>query len=273
MTVIDSTAVGRWRGHIGRTEIRRQRLDAAGLVKFARAIGEDGNAHQAPPPLAAWAWFHDSPVNADLDEDGHAKRGGLIPEICLPRRMFAGTQWTFVAPLLIDEWGELELRVNDVAGKQGRKGALVFVEILRTLRQRGRPRSIERQTLVYRKKDVALQMPAPVAPPEAAMVWRPDEVELFRFSAATSNAHRIHYDRDYARGHEGYPDLVVQGPLVASKLARLAARQGVLASFDARFEAPTFVNQPVSLIALEAGQYAAIRCDGTIAVRARATFR
>jgi len=278
-SAISAEQIADWRGAIGRTSVLQQTLDEASLRRFAVAVGADTDVEKRPPPLAHWAWFLDAVETSGLGADGHAQRGaGLLPPIALPRRMFAAATMRFQAPLVLEESADLTLTVADVTLRQGKTGDLVFVEVDRALSQRGEARVIERQTLVYRGQGDPLPpvLEGPTGGHGADEVWIPTTVELFRFSAATFNAHRIHYDQPYARAVEGYPDLVVHGPLTAARLAGLAVRRAggaPLKTFQFRAVAPLFVNQPVRLSAGDpSGGLAATRCDGAIAMSAEATI-
>ena len=270
--------IARWRSHIGRSEVRRQRLDIEALRRFAAAVGGDLDVERSPPPLAHWAFFLETPTGADLGPDGHPRRGpGLLPPITLPRRMFASSTMHFGAPLRLDEEAQLTLTVADVLSRSGKTGDLVFVQVDRALTQNDQLCVSEQQTLVYRDASPPMASVEPAATPGGThdAVWTPTPTDLFRFSAVTFNAHRIHYDRAYAQEIEGYPDLVVQGPFTAVKLAALAQRKQPgrrLASFEFRASAPLFVGQPVSLTDFD-GEVRAIRCDATLAMSARATYQ
>ena len=277
MSGIDEAVIARCRGAIGRRRDLTQRLDASSLLRFAVATGWDGDSQ--PPPLVHWAFFHEVAHDSDLGADGHPRPGGFLPFAPeLPRRMFASAVLRFERPLVLDAPAEMALEVTDVRHKQGREGDLLFVEVSRTIVQSGAPCVRETQTLVYRPALAAAPSPLPApapdafATPEVGELWRPGRVNLFRFSAATFNGHRIHYDRRYAVEVEGYPDLVVHGPFLAARLAALAARPGPLASFEFRAGAPCFVDQPIRLAQVAPGELQAIRCDGVVCVTARATY-
>ena len=263
-----------WQAHIGRSEIRNDVLSVETLRRFAVAVGADEDVEGHPPPLGHWAFFLDAVDGSRLDADGHPRRGGLMPPIRFPRRMFAASTMQFIAPLTLGAAAELRLSVSDVRHRAGKSGELVFVEVDRSLVQNGVPRIAERQTIVYRGpgEAVAPVQPAPPVDGEGGDEgWIPGPVDLFRFSAVTFNAHRIHYDLDYARDVEGYPGLVVQGPFVAAKLCALAGTAGPVRSFVFRAQAPLFSGQPIRLVAGdEAGAVAAIRCDRVTAMSARA---
>jgi 3-methylfumaryl-CoA hydratase len=268
--------ITRWRTHIGRQKIQREMVDANVVTRFALATGAREAIERTEPPLAHWAFFLDPVANDRLGEDGHPRRGDFLPPVHLPRRMFAATSIHFGESLELGAFAECTARVTDVSHKAGRSGDLVFVELQRTISQGSRLCIDEKQTIVYRtageRVPAVVESPAPKAGAER---WVPGPVDLFRFSAVTFNAHRIHYDQRYAREVEGYPDLVVHGPFTAVKLLAHARRSSdrKLSRLSVRILAPLFVSQPVSLVSdAEVGCYAAIRCDGTRAVTAQAEF-
>lgn len=273
MTAVTDADIITWRQYVGRTDVRRQRLDMASLRNFAAATGAADNMETAPPPLALWAWFTDPIADDELGSDGHRKRGGFLPPITLPRRMFAAASFRFEAPLLLDREAEMTLRIAGLEHKTGQTGDLVFVTVDRTVCQEDVVRVTERQTLVYREAGRPVPSPGVAGDAEIGEVWQPEPVHLFRFSAATFNSHRIHYDTAYATDVEGYPALVVHGPFTAAKLAMLAARDGGLATFAFRARTPLFVGQPVRFEKDAPGEFHARRCDGAIAVSATATYR
>jgi 3-methylfumaryl-CoA hydratase len=268
-----------WRGHVGRTEVRSQIIDAETLRRFAAAIGADLDVESKTPPLAHWAFFLEVVGPDEIGPDGHPRRGrGIMPAITLPRRMFASAAMRFGAPLAIGHEAELTLTVADVKHRVGKTGELVFVEVDRVLSQDGHDCVTERQTIVYRGAGEAT---APIQPAElparaGEMIWAPTTVDLFRFSAVTFNSHRIHYDQAYARDEEGYPGLVVHGPFTAVRLAALAARShpgAPMKGFSFRAVSPLFVGQPIRLAPSEtSGEVEATRCDGALAMSASATF-
>ncbi|MFI0961257.1 MaoC family dehydratase N-terminal domain-containing protein [Streptomyces sp. NPDC021080] len=203
------------------------------------------------PPL--WHWLHllDRPAQAELGEDGHPREGGLfLPPLPDRRRMFGGGRLEFREPIRI---GDLLTRRSEVASVRVRRGGSGWL-LLVTVRQEylvdGEIRTVEEQDIVYKQADA---VPGSVAKPTAAPAeapagpWsfalRPDPTLLFRFSALTYNAHRIHYDRGYVREVEGYPDLVVHGPLLALALLELPRRfapERQVATFAFRSRAPLF---------------------------------
>jgi 3-methylfumaryl-CoA hydratase len=195
------------------------------------------------PPFFHQLYFW-SPVAPDgLGRDGHPKVGGLIPDMGLPRRMWAGGRLAFLAPLLTGQTAVRTTVVESASHKDGRSGPLGFVTLRHDIHQGGTLCVTEWQDLVYRQ-DPDLNAPGPIVP-----VARSDETDmrhaqfnstvLFRYSALTFNGHRIHYDLDYARDVEGYDGLVVHGPLLAQLLMLMATEViGPLSEFAFRATAP-----------------------------------
>lgn len=270
---VSAEDVEAWRGWIGKVEVRDEVLDAEALRRFAAAVGSDLEVERAPPPLAHWAFFLPVVSGAEIGPDGHPKRGGFLPPVSLPRRMFASADMGFGARLRLGETARQTSTIADVRHRSGRSGDLVFVEVDRAITQNGETCVAERQTIVYRGEG------GPTPPVEAVeqpsspgdVTWTPGPVDLFRFSAVTFNSHRIHYDAPYAHDEEGYPGLVVHGPFTASKLfgfaeSRLGAR---LKTFAFRAQSPMFAGQPIRLTAAETeGEVRAVRCDGAVAMAA-----
>ena len=268
MTVTDAD-IDTWRGWIGRSETRRQVLDPQIARRYAAAVGADLDVERAFPPLGHWAYFVDVVGRDGIGSDGHPRRGGdgLMPPITLPRRMFAAGAMDFVEPLALNRDAELTLAIADVRHRSGRSGDLVFVEVDRVLRQDDRPRIKERQTIVYRDAGEPAPPVVPAAdPPAGDETWTPTTADLFRFSAATFNSHRIHYDLPYATEEEDYPGLVVQGPLTAAKLFAFAGARGPIRRFAFQAKAPLFAGQAITLREREGHACEAIRVDGMVAL-------
>lgn len=179
------------------------------------------------PPSWHWLYFLDTPSASRTGADGHPLKGGFLPPVPLPRRMWAAGTLKIEQPLTLGVPASRQSTIRSVELKEGKTGALVFVNIDHALYQGGRLCILEEQNVVYRDMPRAF---TPLPPGEAALVapdWTetvmPDPVLLFRFSALTYNGHRIHYDRDYATQVEFYPALVVHGPLLATLLLDLVA--------------------------------------------------
>lgn len=217
---------------IGRTQ-EASDIITAQLVKGLRAtlFLDIGNPVEGDIAPFTTHWCLAQPVApmSEIGSDGHPARGGFLPPVPLPRRMWAGGQIEFIDPLRVGDAVTRSSRISDVNLKSGSTGTLCFVSVEHTITT---PRGIairERHDIVYR------DMPAPSDKPAAAPAPAPagkireahmaDPVLLFRYSALTFNGHRIHYDRDYVTKVEGYPGLIVHGPLQASLLIEFAARQ------------------------------------------------
>jgi 3-methylfumaryl-CoA hydratase len=187
---------------------------------------------------------------SQLDGDGHPKRGGFLPPITLPRRMWAGGRLHFYAPIPIGAEAERRSTILRIDSKSGKSGALVFVTVQHEIWVDDQLAISEEQDIVYRDHPTQ----ANVAQKTADLIGKPAEWSapltataplLFRYSALTMNAHRIHYDLPYATGVEHYPELVLQGPLAATLLADLAAAhsQRSIASFSFRGVSPILAGQ------------------------------
>ncbi|MEL6264029.1 MAG: MaoC family dehydratase N-terminal domain-containing protein [Pseudomonadota bacterium] len=255
---------------------RRTARRMQSLMRPAPALAEG----DALPPLWCWLYFHaPAPLDA-LGRDGHAAKGGFLPPVPLPRRMWAGGRFEFPGTLRIGRPATRRSRILDVAEKTGRSGALCFVTVEHAYAQGGVTAWREEHDIVYREDPAPGSAPPPSPPAPGGATDRetvtPSPVMLFRYSALTFNGHRIHYDRDYAREVEGYRDLVFHGPLTATLLADLADRRtpGRLARFDYRARAPLFDTAPFG-IALDRGATTrawAATPDGRLAMTAEAQF-
>lgn len=246
---------------VGSTETT---VDAVTPVPFAalaatldRGCEQPAPGTPLPPP---WHWLYFLPVvrQSEIGADGHATRGGFMPPVPLPRRMWAASRIEFREPLLVGDRIERRSTVVAVDSKSGRSGALVFVRVRHEIRRASgaaasEPAIVEESDIVYREAARPGEAaPEPrAAPATPADGWErrivPDPVLLFRFSALTFNGHRIHYDRPYATGVEGYPGLVVHGPLLATLLLdalRHEHPQARVARFEFRALRPTFDLQP-----------------------------
>ena len=207
------------------------------------------------PPLWHWLYFLPLHRQSEIGPDGHARRGGFLPPVPLPRRMWAGGRFEFRAPVRVGDAVERRSAIVDVSAKEGRSGRLVFVTVRHELRCNGAedPALVEFHDIVYRdEKKPGEPEPSPTA--AATGDWQreivPDDVLLFRYSALTFNGHRIHYDRRYVTQVEGYPGLIVHGPLIATLLLDLLRREAPDAQVAAfRFKAvrPTFDLHPFKL--------------------------
>jgi 3-methylfumaryl-CoA hydratase len=256
---------------IGRTRAEEAVLDPELARRYAAAMGAPLDVERVFPPLGHWAYFNEAAAPADLGPDGHPRRGGFMPPVELPRRMFAAAEFRFEAPLALGEPAERVSTIADVRRRAGRSGELVLVDVEHRLRQAGDLKLSDTQTIVYREAGAPTPRIAGNGVAGDGEVWRPTPVDLFRYSAATFNGHRIHYDDPYVREVEGYPALVVHGPFTAAKLCALSSllAGAPLKSFSFRAHAPLFVGQSVLLrIGAEPSSVEAIRCDGERAMTA-----
>ena len=205
------------------------------------------------PPLWHWLYFLPTQRQSELGPDGHPRRGGFLPPVELPRRMWAGGRFAFHAPLRVGDAVVRTSTIEDVVAKEGRTGPLVFVTVRHEVHRDGGGELalVEHQDIVYRgeRRPDDVEPPPTVAPTGAAWQRRivADEVLLFRYSALIFNGHRIHYDRRYVTEVEGYPGLVVHGPLLATLLLDLLHRHAPdadVAGFRFRAVRPTFDLHP-----------------------------
>lgn len=232
---------------IGRSQSVIDRLEPARSNALDVALGGEGGRSVGDPlpGLHHWLYFWDVKPPAGLGVDGHPAKGGFLPPVPLPRRMWAGGRVGFQAPLVLGAEVRKTSTILNVTEKSGRSGSLVFVTVRHELQADGKIAITEEQDLVYRDATTTAA-PAPVAAPAPTATWvetvQPDPTLLFRYSALTMNGHRIHYDRPYALNEEFYPGLVVHGPLQATLLMRLAAAglAQPVTSFEFRGRQPAF---------------------------------
>ena len=246
--------LSRW---IGRKLVRRDWINANRVAAWNATLDRDDPFPQQgePAPLGFhWTLFPPLAKQSDLGPDGHERRGEFLPPVQLSHRMWAGSSVEFGQPLRVGESAQQTSVIESIEEKQGRAGPLVFVKVRHTI-EGNRGVSIEdEQTLVYRNPVSADAAGPAEADRPAPGKWRrqivPDDVLLFRYSALTFNGHRIHYDRRYATEVEGYPGLVVHGPLLATLLLDLVRRELSDRSIERfRFRAlrPTFDVSPFTV--------------------------
>jgi 3-methylfumaryl-CoA hydratase len=270
---------------IGRTETTTDPMSCVQAQSAQAMLDDPGTAlvnGEALPPLWHWFYFLPRAPQAGLDADGHPQRGGFLPPIPYPRRMFAGARVQWHRPLVVGVPAQRESRIGNVLMKSGKSGRLAFVTVTNRFVQDGELCIEESQDIVYREPSDRVN--APVAtdwPPLPEGSWtrvlQPDTRLLFRFSALTFNAHRIHYDRAYASEVEGYPGLVVHGPLTAILLSELVRHSTArpMHAFSFRGVAPLFDLGPVRLVGTLEGDKLALQAqgpDGTAALVASATL-
>lgn len=270
-----------WIGRERRVSAQLDPWPAAAMHALLDLPGDAPGPGDALPPLWSWLYFLETVSQAQLGEDGHPRKGGFLPPVDLPRRMWAGSALEFVRPLTVGEPYVRTSTVAEIVDKSGRSGALCFVTVNHEIAGAGGIAVRERQTIVYREPaDPAARPPSSDAPPQSA-TWRrscvADPRLLFRYSALTFNAHRIHYDAAYASGEEGYPGLVVHGPLQATLMVELvrANTDRGLAAFEFQGRQPLFAGEPFEVCADLAGDEVALRVQRADGVTAsgRATLR
>jgi 3-methylfumaryl-CoA hydratase len=251
------TDLSHLRDWIGRSESRADLITATPVAALSATLDRDDPAPApgtALPPLWHWLYFTPLTRQSELGEDGHAKRGGFLPPVPLPRRMWAGGRLEFLQPLCVGETVARSSAIKDVTIKHGRSGALVFVCVRHEFSNQSGLALAEEHDIVYRDApQPGAAAPVPTAAPPGEQFSReivPDPVLLFRYSALTFNGHRIHYDRSYVTGVEGYPGLIVHGPLIATLLKDLLRRNlpgAQVRRFSFKAVRPTFDIHPFSV--------------------------
>lgn len=242
-----------WRAWIGRTRTATEVLDPEPARRLQATLGRPATiaADDALPPAWHWLHFHDVVAAGELGPDGHPRLGVVMPPVPLPRRMWAGGTLGFHAPLRLGRPTTRTSTFTAIEEKHGRSGSLIFVTVDHELRQDDRLCVSERQDIVYREMPTEAVTVDPEPAPTDGTVstgWTLDSTALFRYSALTFNGHRIHYDADYCRQVEGYPGLVVHGPLIATLLLDLAVRHDrPLGRFTYRARSPLFAGEPFTV--------------------------
>jgi 3-methylfumaryl-CoA hydratase len=238
---------------LGRTETQRDVVTAAPIHRLAATLGVDPPTGDDGDPLPMmWHLLFCATATPGhlLGSDGHPVRGGFLPPVTLRRRMYAGGRIDVAEPLRLGEEVTRRSTVGDVTEKAGRSGGLVIVTVVNEYTTPGGGRVVDEQDLVYTNAPPSRPHSSAIIP-DAPLHQRvpTDEVMLFRYSALTFNGHRIHYDDHYATAVEGYPGLVVHGPLLATLLAAMATRHSGrrVARFTFRATAPLFAGDDIEL--------------------------
>ena len=236
-----------WKDWVGRREFGRDTLGSTPARALLATLNSDlpTEPGSALPALFNWLYFLKFAPMSEVGPDGHPKRGGFLPPVELPRRMWAGSRCRFFAPLRVDDEAEKTSVIVKIETKSGKAGTMVFVTVRHEIRVGGQLVLEEDQDIVYMGIPEKFRLAEPIAAPAAdwSEVVAIDPVMLFRFSAVTFNGHRIHYDRTYAKDVERYPGLVVHGPLQAVLLFDAACRREpgrTPARFDFRGVRPLF---------------------------------
>ena len=241
---------------IGKTERLSDVVSQGAVDRFCATLGAKAS-NKGVPPGFHWCTCLPNASLAQLGEDGHPAKGGFLPPIPAPRRMWAASAVEFLAPIAPTATIDRQLTVACVKEKSGKSGSLYFVEVEQETTADGVDAVRERQTIVYREPAAE-----PILLPKAGSVdlseWEftetvtPSETMLLRYSALTFNAHRIHYDLPYARDVEGYPALIVHAPLMATLLLQFVERISDgrnIVAFSFRGQKPAFCNQEITLTA------------------------
>jgi 3-methylfumaryl-CoA hydratase len=274
------------RSWIDRTETVGDTVTLAPLRALTATLDrEDAPQNAGDPVPPCWHWLYFLPIHrqSEIGPDGHAKRGGFLPPVPLPRRMWAGSRIEFLSPLRVGQAITRTSRIKDVRLKEGRTGPLVFVNVRHEIRGDGELAINEEHDIVYRENpQPGESTPAGVAAPDDARWTRriePDDVLLFRYSALTFNGHRIHYDRRYVTTVEGYPGLVVHAPLIATLLLDLLRRElpeALVSGFSFKAVKPIFDVAPFEVCGKRDGDKTvklwARTPDGHVAMDASATL-
>ena len=268
---LDPATLVQLQNWVGRTETLADDISSApvrGLAATLDLAESPSMTGAALPPLWHWLYFLPQPRQSEIGPDGHARRGGFLPPVPLPRRMWAGgrLQWAPRNSLRMGDPVKRISRIESVTHKSGRTGDLLFVLVRHEVHNTSGLALSEEHDIVYR----ANPLPGdPVPPPQAApggAAWSetvtPDDVLLFRYSALTFNGHRIHYDRRYVTEVEGYPGLIVHGPLIATLLMELLRKRmpGVqVKSFSFRAVRPVFDIAPFQVHGLPSPDGSAVQ--------------
>ncbi|MFT5577693.1 MAG: 3-methylfumaryl-CoA hydratase [Paraglaciecola psychrophila] len=258
----EEIAIDHLRSWIGKQDRHSDTITAELLKRYQATLSAYTDLSQELPaqlPLGIHWCLAQPAISAEgLGADGHPAKGGFMPPVPLPRRMWAASSVRFHHSPAIDVAIERTSTITDVVLKHSaQSGPLVFVHVDHLYRQDNRTVIEDRQTIVYRQLAAYQAAPAQAMPRAAhAITVTPDNILLFRYSGITFNSHRIHYDQHYTTTEEGYPGLVVQGPMMASMLMNLAQAsrpKEPLRRFEFRGLAPAFVDQDLRLAVIDKG--------------------
>ena len=242
-----------WQDWIGRRTTSRELLDPAQANHMAVTLDRDPSYRAGDPLPPAWHWlyFHDLVKASDLGAEGHPRLGLVMPPVPLARRMWAGGILAFHSQIHLGEVVDRSSLIKSVTPKEGRSGPLFFVTVEHVFSSGGIVLLVEEQTIVYRNLSNEPESRNPqYAPPDpefSRKCWL-NSTALFRYSALTFNGHRIHYDLDYCRAVEGYPNVVIHGPLLATLLLDLCAQRGLsVGRFIYRALVPLYLPEPFTV--------------------------
>jgi 3-methylfumaryl-CoA hydratase len=278
----DKLDIDHLRSWIGREEVEADTVTPDLARKYHATMDFPGRAPstgEIVPRLIHFCLAQPAAPTAGLGPDGHPARGGFLPPVPLPRRMWAGGAFRFHGDLRVGDEARRRSRIQDVVLKEGRTGRLCFVTVEHRVEASGALVLEERQDIVYRDLDggTAAKTPPKAEPGRHRRRFKADAALLFRYSALTFNGHRIHYDRRYVTEVEGYPGLIVHGPLQAALLYYYAAElRGVAPSrFEFRGLSPLFDGDDFALHADDDGDGLKLwtaKSDGTLCMSAQASW-
>ncbi|WP_423394074.1 FAS1-like dehydratase domain-containing protein [Burkholderia sp. LMG 21824] len=279
MSAVDISHLCEW---IGKSQSDRDVLSArqARLMAATLGIPQSDFVDGAPlPPLWHWLYFLNGEPSSGLGRDGHPARGGFLPPVSLPNRMWAGGRLEFHGDLPLGVEIEKRSSIASVEHKQGRSGELVFVTVLHEVVHDGKVLVTEHHDIVYKEasRGGATSATTDMPQPQKTRALKPDSTMLFRYSALTFNGHRIHYDADYCRDVEGYPNLVIHGPLNATMLAGFAEEVSGhrLKRFSYRGLQPSILGNELRFNAAKDGDQLVVWVSlpgGAVSMRAEASF-
>lgn len=274
---------------IGKTDVAEERAGAFRMQGLAALLDKPDSPKEGDPigPMGHWCYFTPRVPASEVGPDGHPARGGFMPPVPLPRRMFGGFRATHHRPLIIGETMRRDAEITDIQIKQGSTGTLVICTVRHSFSGESGLAVEEDHDYIYRGNPPAGSGDksggsgkTPAAPTDHA--WSkeitPDPVMLFRYSAITFNGHRIHYDRKYVTEVEGYPALIVHGPLIATLLLELALENNpglTVRQFDFQARAPLFDNAPFTVSGKPTDEGCTLWSttpDGTYSARASVAF-
>jgi 3-methylfumaryl-CoA hydratase len=252
------------RDWVGKTQSAEDTITAWPVRALTATFDEmDPAPHEGDPlpPLWHWLFFLEAVPQSRIGPDGHAERGDFLPPVPLPRRMWAGSRFIFDGtPLSIGDRATRRSEIKSIEPKTGSTGAMVFVTVRHAVSGARGHAFVEEHDIVYREAPKPGEKPREPRPAPRDATWSkqlaPDPVLLFRYSALTFNGHRIHYDQPYVTGTEGYPGLIVHGPLLGMLQMELARRSNigrVPASFEFRALSPIFAGAPLTVGARKEG--------------------
>lgn len=281
MTDFDLAHLQTW---VGKETLTEDVISAVPARLMAATLDQAVNIQNDDPlpPLWHWLYFHKAVQASALGPDGHAKRGSFLPPVPLPARMWAGGRLRFHRPLPIGAQAVKRSTIKSVIEKTGRSGQLCFVVVEHQITVDGQVCLTEEQDLVYREaRRPGKPSPGKAAPTDSyfSQTIVPDSVLLFRYSALTFNGHRIHYDVDYCREKEGYPGLVVHGPLIATLLLEMFRNhcpEKSVTGFDFRAVSPLFDTASFTIHGRREdnqGQVWAATAEGGLAMTAAVAFK